>query len=93
VEPGKMLPGLLHWKIGKSPVLEYRDQFRILMIQLFPEDGDALVPSEVLYYIDYKKWITDKIGVRQVSWWPGIQPGRNHPVCPLSWRINITKNH
>jgi hypothetical protein len=47
-------------KIGQVPKYEQKDQFRQLQQQLF-SPGNEMLPASVLDYIDYKKWIEDKL--------------------------------
>jgi hypothetical protein len=48
-------------KIGKLPLLEYQEAFTDLKLLLFPIDGDELIPTNVLGFIDYKEWIANKL--------------------------------
>lgn len=47
--------------IDSVPLLEYRGKFSTLRDQLFPKKGTAMIPAEVLDYINYKAWIEQKI--------------------------------
>ncbi len=49
-------------RIGRIPLLEYREAFRELKKELFPEEGESLVPIEIVGYIDYKAWIEERVG-------------------------------
>lgn len=49
-------------RIGRIPLLEYRDAFRELKEELFPEEGESLVPVEIVGYIDYRSWIEERVG-------------------------------
>lgn len=48
-------------KIGNLPLPEYRNAFEALQKQLFPDQGEALVPAGALDYIDYQEWIEGKL--------------------------------
>lgn len=48
-------------KIGNLPLSDYRSAFETLKKQLFPAEGEALVPADVLDYIDYQEWIEGKL--------------------------------
>ena len=48
-------------KIGKLPLLEYREAFRELRQKLFPINEKSLITEDILGYIDYKEWIEGKI--------------------------------
>ena len=48
-------------KIGRLPPPEYKNAFAGLGRELFPENGEPLVPPDVLGYIDYREWIAQKI--------------------------------
>ena len=51
--------------ISKAPILEHKEKFSDLQRQLFPEDGEALVPVEILNYIDYERWIAGKLSQKK----------------------------
>lgn len=48
-------------KIGRIPESDFGDAFRELNEQLFFKDGESLIPSDALGYIDYKEWIEGKL--------------------------------
>ncbi|HMB64316.1 MAG TPA: hypothetical protein VKN36_14650 [Eudoraea sp.] len=50
-------------RIGRTPLLEYKEAFRSLKRQLYPENADPLIPREVIGYIDYKAWINRELGI------------------------------
>jgi tetratricopeptide (TPR) repeat protein len=47
-------------KMGQTPKYEHKSRFRELRQQLFPE-GNSIIPANILDYIDYKKWIDEKL--------------------------------
>ena len=48
-------------KIGRLPLFEHKAAFRELRDQLFPEEGEPLIPLDILGYIDYREWIDEKL--------------------------------
>jgi hypothetical protein len=54
-------------KIGRIPLLEYKEAFAGLKHQLFPENGESLVPEDVTGYIDYREWIDGKLKPVMIS--------------------------
>ncbi|MCF8247707.1 MAG: hypothetical protein K9J37_21735 [Saprospiraceae bacterium] len=59
---GEMRPfekELLHFfaKIGEVPLSEHKLLYRDLRKRLFPENGEPMVPAEVLRMIDFGKWL------------------------------------
>lgn len=48
-------------KLSIAPKYEYNEMFRALYMQLFPDNDCAMIPNDILDYIDYKTWIEDKI--------------------------------
>ena len=49
-------------RIGKVPLLEYKDAFLHLKDQLYPNNSAPLIPQEVIGYIDYMAWIKRQLG-------------------------------
>ena len=49
-------------RISKLPLLEYKDAFRQLKHQLYPNDAESLIPEESIGYIDYMTWINRQLG-------------------------------
>jgi hypothetical protein len=60
VQPFEQILLTFFSKIGQTPKYEQKDRFRELQEQLFSA-GNELVPASVLDYIDYKKWIEEKL--------------------------------
>jgi len=48
-------------RIGRIPLLEYKDTFRSLKKQLYPKNSEPLIPLEVTGYIDYLAWINRQL--------------------------------
>lgn len=60
VQPFEQMLLAFFSKIGQTPKYEHKDRFRELHQQLFA-DGQSLIPNAVLDYIDYRKWIEEKL--------------------------------
>jgi hypothetical protein len=61
IEPYEKLILQFFSKVGKSPLFEHSGLYRSLHDNLFPESGDWLLSKQVLDYIDFKRWIEDKL--------------------------------
>ncbi len=48
-------------KIGRLPLLDYKEAFKALHVQLFPSEEASLIPSNTVGYIDFEHWILKKI--------------------------------
>ncbi len=49
-------------RMGRLPVFEYKQAFKELKSDLYPEGEETLIPKEVRGYIDFKMWIAIREG-------------------------------
>lgn len=50
-------------KMGKEIDFGHKKLFTSLHEELFPEEGESIVPTEALDFIDFERWIGSKIGI------------------------------
>lgn len=60
VQPFEQILLTFFSKMGQTPRFEQKDRFRELQQQLFP-GGNPIIPETIFDYIDYKKWIEEKL--------------------------------
>jgi hypothetical protein len=48
-------------RMGRLPVMEYKQAYRDLKEILYPQNGEALIPENIKDYIDFREWIETKI--------------------------------
>ena len=49
-------------RIGRIPLLDYKDAFYTLKEQLYPKNSEPLIPRDAIDYIDYMAWINRQLG-------------------------------
>ena len=50
-------------RIGRLPLLEYKEAFAELKERLFPNQAEPLIPEGIRGYIDYEEWILGKMNL------------------------------
>ncbi len=48
-------------KLGRIPSSEYREEYQKLYLKLFPSGEDPMMSRELLDYVDYDRWLVQKL--------------------------------